>query len=187
MQAGFRHPLLLVLASIVAGLLVSAPASAQQQNLGPAVKATFLVRFASFVQWPADSFPSTSDPVVICVAGDYALANLVETVARGERIGARNVLVRRLASVAQNSGCHLLYAAGAASQSVPQMLEAARGQAVLTVTDQTHGRTRGMIHFVHDGGRVRFHIDRDAADGAGLNLNSRLLAVALSVQSRRAS
>ena len=38
-----------------------------------------------------------------------------------------------------------------------------------------------MIAFVIDNRRVRFDIDRKAADAAGLKLSSRLLAVARSV------
>lgn len=187
MRAGLRHSLCLALASIFAGLLFGAPASAQQQDLEPAVKATFVLRFASFVQWPAESFPAQTDPIVICVAGDARFAALVESAASGERIGVHSVVVRRLAAVPREAGCHVLYAAGAPGQNVAQMLESVRGHAVLTVTDQLHSGTRGMIHFVREGGRVRFHIDRDAADGAGLTVNSRLLAVALTVRSRRAS
>jgi hypothetical protein len=41
-----------------------------------------------------------------------------------------------------------------------------------------------MIHFVVAQGRVRFHIDEAAAVRSGLTINSRLLALALSVRQR---
>lgn len=170
-----------LLAMLVA-LAFSASAHAQERDLEAAVKATFVMRFASFVQWPAESFPGASQPVVICVVGDADFARLVETASRGERIGVRNILVRSFAALAPDAGCHVLYAA----RSVPQTLDAARNLPVLTVTDDRRGRARGMIHFVMDDGRVRFHVDRDATDAAGLTVSSRLLSVAASVQSRRA-
>ena len=80
------------------------------------------------------------------------------------------------------SGCHILYAAGAGGQSVAAALAAVRGEPVLTVTDSTHGATRGIIHFVVVSERVRFHIDRDAAARNHVNLSSRLLSIALSVR-----
>jgi hypothetical protein len=184
-------PIPLVLRSVTATLVVlfllSASAWAQQRDVEAAVKATFVIRFASFVTWPAASFPEAAHPVVICIAGDASFARLVETAAQGERIGERGIAVRRFNTLPQNPGCHILYAAGDPGQNIDQMLQIARGQAVLTVTDDLHGRTHGMVHFVREGGRVRFVIDRNATDAAGLNVSSRLLAVALSVRSRRAS
>lgn len=174
-------------AALLFAALAATHAYAQQQDVEGAIKATFLVRFASFVQWPAASFPSLADPVVLCVAGDGRFAELVESAARGERIGVRSIDVRRFSAVPRNSGCHVLYAAGTPGQGVAQMLEVVRGQPVLTVTDARVASTRGMIHFVRDGGRVRFRVDRDRAEAAGLSMSSRLLSVALSVRSRRAS
>ena len=59
-----------------------------------------------------------------------------------------------------------------------------RGKPVLTVTDARSSVRRGMIHFVVVQGRVRFHIDEAAAVRSGLTINSRLLALALSVRQR---
>lgn len=184
MQAGRISPVLQKLAAALAALVVlCAPAQAQQRDLEAAVKATFVMRFASFVQWPAASFPDPSQPVVICVVGDVNFAQLVETAARGERIGAREIAVRHFYSLPTTAGCHVLYAA----REVSETLGAVYGQPVLTVTDDQRGRTRGMIHFVVESGRVRFHINRDATDAANLSVNSRLLSVAASVRSRRRS
>jgi hypothetical protein len=166
--------------------LVSA-AHAQQRDLEPAVKATFLTRFAAFVRWPPGSFTDAQAPVVICVAGDAVLASLVESAASGERVGARAIVVRRYGAPQDSAGCHILYAGGAPGQSVPQLLEQVRNDPVLTVTDQRRSRVRGMIHFAIENDRVRFHVDRDAADAVGLEVNARLLSVALSVRSRRSS
>lgn len=189
MMPGSRIPSILQhgAAALLALLALASSAHAQQRDLEPAVKATFVTRFASFVQWPAEGFPGAADPVVICVAGDGAFAELVELAARGEQIGARSIVVRRFSTLPSDVGCHVLYAAGAPGQSAAQMLDVVRGQGVLTVTDERRGRARGMIHFVLDRGRVRFHVDRDAANAAHLNVSSRLLSVALSVRSRGAS
>jgi hypothetical protein len=186
MKAGRIPPVLRRAVMALAFLLAnSSLAFAQQSNLETAVKATFVLRFASFVQWPAASFADPAAPIVICVTGDPELGGLVESAARGERVGAHPIMVRRLDVVAINSGCHILYASSARNQSVARALETIRGQPVLTVTDERDGNARGMIHFVRDNGRVRFRIDRDASDAAGLDLNARLLSVALSVRSRR--
>ncbi|WP_395646362.1 YfiR family protein [Terricaulis sp.] len=187
MRTGRRLSIRVLGLTLISFLLAGAPATAQTRDLEPAVKATFVVRFAAFVRWPPEAFRDALEPVVICIAGDDGFAALVESAARGERVGARGLFVRRIGALSGDAGCHILYAAGTPSQSVRQMLTAAREAPVLTVTDERQGRDRGMIHFVREAGRVRFHVDRDAADAANLDINSRLLGVALSVRSRRAA
>lgn len=154
----------------------------QQSALEQGVKATFLYRFASFVEWPEAAFAAADTPIALCVVGDAAFAVLVENVANGERISGRTITVRALPAVAESSDCHIVYAAGALGQSVTQALNAVHGRPVLTVTDAAHGQARGAIHFVTVDGRVRFHIDRDAAAANQVSLNSRLLNIALSVR-----
>lgn len=185
MPAGRKHSIVKLAAAAMVLLAFAPPARAQHSDLEPAVKATFVTRFASFVQWPPDSFADAAAPVTVCVVGDRAFASQVEAAARGERVGAHPIAVRAYSALPRDAACHVLFAAGTREQSVAQLLQAVAGQPVLTVTDERRGRVRGMVHFVRDRGRVRFRIDRDAADAARLIMNSRLLAVALSVDSRR--
>ena len=125
-----------------------------------AVKAVFLLRFGSFVNWPPSTFPNPDSPLVMCFVGGDDLAGRVSEAAAGEPAGGRRVVVVRLNSTASAATCHILYAGGMAAQSVAAVLRSAGGSSVLTVTDQRNGDTRGMIHFVVADRRVRFHIDR---------------------------
>jgi hypothetical protein len=168
--------------AVVAALIAAAPPAAAQRAQENAVKATFLTRFASFVDWPVGAFDSPDAPLVICVSGDAAIAGLAERAATGQRVNGRTLVVRRLGAVSRGSGCHVLYLAGAEGQSVAAALRDVRGDPVLTVTDAQHASARGSVHFVLSGGRVRFHIDRTDAGAGGLNINSRLLNIALSVR-----
>lgn len=149
-----------------------------------AVKATFLYRFASFVDWPSAAFAALDSPLVICVSGADGFAHTVQQASSGGRIGGRPVEVRAVTSVGPGSGCHIVFLAGVATQSVAEGVRALRGQPVLTVTDDRNGGARGAIHFVVADGRVRFHVDRDQAQANGLAINARLLNIALSVRHR---
>lgn len=152
-----------------------------QENLEEAVKATFLYRFGSFADWPPGAFSDASAPLVICVAGDPAFAHLVEQTAGAQRVAGRAIAVRPVQIVAPRSDCHILYLGYASAQATRDALQATTGDPVLTVTDGGFGSVRGAIHFVRAGGRVRFHIDRSAAERNGVSLSSRLLNIALSV------
>lgn len=152
-----------------------------QDSLESAVKATFLSRFGSFADWPADAFADETAPLVICVAGDPAFAQLVENSARGERAAGRALAVRHITVVAPENGCHILYLAFDSAQQTRDALQATQGDSTLTVTDVRFTAVRGAIHFVRSDGRVRFHIDRAAAARNRINLSSRLLNIALTV------
>jgi len=153
-----------------------------QDNLEDAVKATFLYRFGAFADWPPGAFADAAAPLVICVAGDAAFARLVEHSAGDQRVADRAIAVRSIALVTPASGCHILYLAYQSAQSTRDALQATTGDPVLTVTDARFNNIRGAIHFVLVDERVRFRIDRGAAQRNGVALSSRLLSIALTVR-----
>ena len=149
------------------------------------VKATFLYKFASFVEWPAAAFESPTSPVSICVIGTDAVGALIDQAAAGQRIGAHPITVIHLQAAAGVSGCHIAYIAESDAQLIAAALDAMKGTPVLTVTDSTHpsGPT-GIVSFVVQDNRVRFDIDDAAAAENGLVISSKLLSLARSVRPR---
>ena len=155
-------------------LLHVAPAGAQPSEA--AVKAAFLSKFPAYVGWPAGR--RAGEPVILCLVGRDPFGRTIDRAVRGQMIDGQPLQVKRLARPDDSAGCDLAFAANSAA------LEAMRGKPVLTVTDARSSVRRGMIHFVVVQGRVRFHIDEAAAVRSGLTINSRLLALALSVRQR---
>ncbi|WP_165842957.1 YfiR family protein [Phenylobacterium deserti] len=147
----------------------AAPAGAQPSDA--AIKAAFITKFPAFVQGLPDGAPLN-----VCIVGPDSFGSAIE------RSAAVRVVVRRLAVVTPTSGCHVVYATGGARQSVRDALAIVAGAPVLTITDGGAGPTRGMIHFVVAGERVRFHVDTLQASRSHLQLSSKLLALALSVR-----
>jgi hypothetical protein len=163
-------------------LVAAGDAHAQGAALEYQVKAAFLAKFAGYVDWPDSAFESPTSPVNLCVAGDDPFGESLDRALSGAHIGGRLVMLKRLKTVAPNSGCHILYAAGIDGQTVAQALDAARGGSVLTVTDAARGTTEGIIHFVVSDDRVRFNIDNQTASQRGLTISSKLLTLALAVK-----
>ena len=149
------------------------------QTLEYAVKANYLVRFAVFVEWPSRAFASPEAPVVICVTGRDPFGAVLTDAADAHTAEGRRIVARALRSADRVAGCHMVYVGAATPGEVVAAVERTRG--VLLITDQAVSARRGAIHFVVASGRVRFHIDNDAAIRAGLNISSRLLSLALSV------
>ncbi|MBW8303910.1 MAG: YfiR family protein, partial [Brevundimonas sp.] len=148
-----------------------------QTSLEYSVKANYLVRFAAFVEWPARSYADNRSPVVICVVGRDPFDGALDRAARAQTAYGRPLAVRRPGTAEAAAGCHILYVGRGGGSMVPD------GQrAILLVTDAAVSSDRGMIHFVVEADRVRFHIDLQAASRSQLSISSRLLNLALSVR-----
>jgi len=170
-------------ASLIAGSAVHA-AEGDALTLERRVKAAFLYKFAGYVEWPAQAFVAPDEPVVIGVVGADALADELEQVVAGRRIGNRPLAVRRLSRVDPTEKVRILFVGRGVNRAQAfDLLAQTRGEPVLTVTEADNGWLAGsVINFVIDNHKVRFQISAAAAESNGLRLGSPLLAVAREVK-----
>ena len=154
---------------------------AQTPAVEHAVKATFLYKFAPFIEWPPGTFAATSDPLVICVVGSDAVAELVDDAVKGQTIGGHAIEVVHRPASAPDARCHILYVA-LRGPAAARVLDNVRGRAVLTVTDDASAASaRGIVNFVVQDNRVRFEIDLRGAAENHLVISSKLLNLATRV------
>lgn len=147
-----------------------------------AVKAAFLYRFASYVEWPADS---PASPFVIAVAGDEDVAAQIETLVPRMVVNHQPVQLRRVSRAADLDGVHILYIGPDAFARTRTLRAAARERPILVVTDDDRGLDAGaVVNFVEANRNVRFEISLIAADRARLKIDSALLSVAARVERR---
>ncbi|HJV59401.1 MAG TPA: YfiR family protein [Albitalea sp.] len=161
------HLLLLAMAGASGGVVAA-------EQLEYAVKAAYLAKFASYVDWPPAAFATPTSPVVLCVVGEDPFGPLLDEAAAGQQVSGRAIVVRRLKSIGRDAGCHIAYLGKDAHA------DDLRGTGTLVVADSGNG----IINFVVKDNRVRFTVDDDAAAKNGLAISSKLLNVALSVKSR---
>jgi hypothetical protein len=136
------------------------------------------------VQWPDGAFSSPSSPFNICIVGHDPFGELLDRAVQGQQFGARSIVVRRFREASRDSGCQILYVAGAEA-SVAETVKTVSGTPVLTVTDVGRdAKITGIINFVIQDNRVRFEINNSAASENGLVVSSKLLSLATSVRPR---
>lgn len=181
-----RRAYTLLIVAVFGPVTVVSALAADSMEYG--VKAAFLTKFGSYVEWPATAFISPASSLHVCVlGGDDPFVATLEKIAGTEHINGRSVVVRRLKTVERDTGCHILYIGGTEAQRGAQVIESLRGTNVLTVTDAGGSRQgAGIIDFVIVNNRVRFDIDDEAAAQNGLVISSKLMSLALNVK-RRAS
>lgn len=146
------------------------------------VKAAFLHKFFSFVEWPDGAFAKPDSSVRIGVLGDDdVLRDLLELSKDRGRDG-RQVTPVRLLPGEPITGIHILYVKAGEGVKMADVL-ASVPPGVLTVADAESAHPKGSVmSFFLEDGRVRFGLSMEAAARQGLRLNSRLLSVARKIQ-----
>ena len=167
----------------LAGLLMLACAAAAAQPLEHEVKAAFVFKFLSFVDWPPQSFAAADTPLAIGVLGaDEVLAEL-NGIVRDRSAQNRPVSVRALREGERPAGLHLVFVGRAAAAQIPRL---AALPGVLVVSESEGALGQGaMVNFVSVDGRVRFEVAPEQAERRGLRISSRMLAVAQHVKPGR--
>ena len=168
---------LLVLCAFVGSAAVAAVFSAD------AVKAAFLFRFASYVEWPAESAPH--GPFVIAVASAEEVAKHLDGILPRVTVRGRPAVVRRVTRVEDLGGVHILYVGMDSLPRTRVLRRAALERPILIVTDDVDGMDAGgVINFIAADRNVRFEVSLVAADRARLKIDSALLSVAAKVERR---
>ncbi|MEP7156300.1 MAG: YfiR family protein [Betaproteobacteria bacterium] len=168
-----------LLVTLMCGLLTMPAFGQAERNLERGVKAAFLYKFAGYVEWPAGSAPAADAPLVIAVAHEAALADVLERLVPGRRIGNHPILVRRVKDGESLAGIHILFIGATEKARTASLIRAAQAQPTLVVTELENGLALGSgINFVLIDGRVRFEASAEAVEKSGLKLSSRLLSVA---------
>jgi hypothetical protein len=163
----------------IAGLGGVALAAADEPSREYRIKAAFIYNFAKFTHWPDSSFPDVTAPLEFCVFGEDPFGGALNSIA-GKTIRGRKVAVRRVASVEDGAGCHLLFISASELPRLGVILEALTGRPVLTVADMPDfARVGGIISLkTNEQDRLRFEINTGIAKRAGLRISSKLLSLA---------
>jgi hypothetical protein len=144
-----------------------------------ALKAAFIYNFAQFVEWPADSFDACDSPIVIAVVGDDPFRGGLERAVSDKRVRDHPFVVRYLRDDQPIDACHIAYIGTGDPRRRQSQLNALRGRPVLTIGEADRFlHDGGIIRFFIENNKVRFEVNLQAAERAGLKISSKLLKLA---------
>lgn len=143
------------------------------------VKAAFLLSFVTYTEWPASVFEGPSSPLRICVVGDDPFEGSLGRTVQGETVAGHPLVTKHLSSGEDTAGCHLLFVPRSAEDYNGAGERWTLGNPILVVGEsEALWRHGAIISFAVDEGRVRFDVNRTAAQRSGLRLSSKLLRIA---------
>lgn len=175
-------------AAVLAAIAMLQPISLEASNdsVELRVKAAYLLHFVRYVYWPGSSATGTSSPVILGVLGPDPMVEVLETTVSGKTVNNRPIKVKVFASPEQIDRCDVLFVPKSESRQLQSALSMLAGRPILTVSDtEKFSHEGGMVEFLLIDDTVRFSINNDAAERAGLKLSSELLRVAYSITGRR--
>ncbi len=145
-------------------------------------KAAYVINFARYVNWPASDAPEPSAPMHICVLGNDPLSETLERALNGRTSNGRPMVMRHLRQVGETTGCQLLLIIQSAERHQALWLPLLQSKPILTVGESERFiRDGGIINLVIVKGTVRFEVNLEAANRAGLKISSRMLGLAEAV------
>jgi hypothetical protein len=146
------------------------------------MKAAFLFHFAQLVEWPPDSPNEGGNSLLVCTLGDDPFHGELENTVAGKQIGSRILRIRHMRPLQDTRGCNVLFISKSEGNRIPSLLANLQSAPVLTVGDADGFLgAGGMIRLFLDGNKVRFEINRQAAESARLRISSQLLLLAKNV------
>lgn len=169
-------------ATLAVAMLAYAPVAAAESRPAvsakdlPLIKAALVYNICKFVEWRRDR--AADEAFVIGIAGggagDPDFGSLLGKAVHDRPL--RTVVVTGAADVAS---CHLLFIGTNAAAAWPVLEAAAKAAGVMTV-GETDGFASGggVVELQYDDGRLRFVVNKAAAQANQLRLSSQLLKIA---------
>jgi len=176
----------LVFACVLPAILAATPQKAAAQAMERAteisrqVKAAYLYKFASYVEWPSGAFADATSPIIIGVMGEDALADELALVVASRTVGGRPLSVRKVRRGDDTlGGIHMLFVGRLERSRLVETFATLKGRPILTVTDADDALALGsMVNFVATGDKLRFEVAVTTAEVSRLKISALMLAAA---------
>lgn len=163
----------------VAIALLLAGGLAQADTGLAAVKSAFVFNFIKLVSWDAERLPQPSTPINVCVLGGDPIEDPMKLT-----LANKAVAQHPLASLTVNAddsftACHVLYLGPQAAPRYSALMARAAGKGVLVIDEGPQfSWPDGMIRLFLEQNRVRFEINLESMERAGIHADPRLIRLA---------
>lgn len=144
------------------------------------LRAAYLYNFSKFIRWPESAFRNKESALVIGLLGADAPMEIAELL-NSRTIGSRPIQVRQYQTGESIDGCHLLYLQS--NRNWKPLLKELKSSRVITVGDTpSFADDGGAIQLLTIRKRLRFIINLKAPGFADVDIDSRLLSLALEIK-----
>lgn len=142
------------------------------------VKAAFLLNFARLTHWPDNWFSSPDAPIVICVFGSNPFQGALVRLMSDQSIENRSLRLVEVEALVEVNACHMIFVPHAETSRFVRILPSLDASLLVVGESEGFAKRGAIINLYKEERRIRFEVNRNAAERAGLSLSSRLLRLA---------
>jgi hypothetical protein len=142
------------------------------------LKAGFLFQFAKYVEWPPGTFSKERAPILVGIVGEDPFGPQLVRALKDKVVKGREFEIVRFAKVSEITRCHMLFVPRSEASRLPEIIKHTAGWPVLTIgEDSKVSREGGTIAIVVKDEKPTLEVNLQAAQQAGLTIDSKLLRV----------
>ena len=145
------------------------------------LKTAFIFQFAKYIEWPSDrEGEKDGSRFSISLIGASPMWKFLQELAREKRIREKPIELRNVSNVTDLPKSDVVIISTDDEENISQILRKTRGTHALTVGHGDGLAERGVMinFFITEEGKLRFEINRKAAETEGLVISSQLLKLA---------
>lgn len=138
------------------------------------LEAIYLYNFTKYIDWHR-----THEVFVIGVLRDTHIATELSENLKGKEINNTPIQFKTISSLSDATHCQILYLPKSESRDLNALLQTISNKNVLLVSEEDLAARGASVSFFTDGSKLRFKINQQALDKAGLKASSSLLGLAI--------
>lgn len=163
---------LLATITVIAGLRADA---AMAQSTYEELQAVYIYNFAKYIQWPAEN------PVFVIAVygGESKFSDILVEILQNKKIRGHEIQIKNMEKPEEMKLAQIIYVSASGSRELSDILEAVKDHNVLLVTEKDLIKKGAMISFLMVNNKLRFKINKEALDAAGMQASEGLLNLAV--------
>ena len=139
------------------------------------LKAAFTLNFARLTRWPETNKENLS----MCIMGNNTMQNAFRIV-QDQFINDKLSQLKVINRDREIKDCQVLFITDMSHNRLRKIYSSARNHAILTISETKDiSRSGAIINFIKEGDKIRFQVNVNYAQQAGLKISSRLLKLAI--------
>ncbi|HBH48798.1 MAG TPA: hypothetical protein DDX98_09165 [Bacteroidales bacterium] len=143
-------------------------------------KALFMYNFTKYLEWPS---AKQKGNFVIGVYGGSPIINELNIIAQKRKVGAQQIVVRKISDASQFKDCHIVYVPESRSSRIDEVMQNCSGKGVVLITDMPGmAKTHSGINYIKIDGKQNFEINKKHLEQQEIKINSALLSLGIAVE-----
>jgi hypothetical protein len=139
----------------------------------------FIYKFTQYIEWPDKG---AAGDFVIGVVGNSPIQAELEALAATKKVGAKNIVVKKLSPTADLSICHIVFLAEGQSSHLANISTKLSGKPCLLISEVTNGAKKGAgINLIIVDEKMKFEMNKGTVENQGLKVSGDLVKLAVMV------